>query len=251
MKAQERAMRVQVADAEAQAVTGESLARAKVAEVEATLKVAQAEAYQLAETKRREAEAMVRQAQYLAEARAAEAMASKVENEQRAELEATARAQKAKLIVDAEAAAEQIRLQAQAEAAATFARLEARARGEYEILAKKAAGLQRIVEGCGGAQQAFQLLMLEQLPELAETASKAIANVKFDKVVVWDGSGGNGKNATANFLQGLAGSLPPMLQMMRDIGGVEMPAFLGKLTPDAPTPAIAEPVADQRRDNSA
>ena len=238
VKAQERAMRIQVADAEAQAVTGESLARAKVAEAEAALKVKQADAYQLAETRRREADANVRQAQYLAEARTAEAMASKIENEQRAELEATAKAQKARVIVDAEAAAEQVRLQAQAEAAATFAKLEARARGEYEILAKKAEGLQRIVEGCGGAQNAFQLLMLEHLPELAATASKAIANVKFDKVVVWDGGTG-GKNAAANFLQGLAGGLPPMLQMMRDIGGVEMPQFLGKLVGDGSRPAPA------------
>ena len=37
-----------------------------------------------------------------------------------------------------------------------------------------------------------------------ETAAKAIANVKFDKVVVWDGgTGSNGKNATAGFLHGL------------------------------------------------
>jgi len=98
--------------------------------------------------------------------------------------------------------------------------------------------VKRIVEGCGGAQNAFQLLMLEHLPELAATASKAIANVKFDKVVVWDGGTG-GKNAAANFLQGLAGGLPPMLQMMRDIGGVEMPQFLGKLVGDGSRPAPA------------
>jgi flotillin len=241
IKDQERAMRVQVAEAEAQAVTGENLARAKSVDAEANLKVRQAEAYQLTETRRREAEAKVREAQYLAEARAADAMATKVESEQRAELEAAAKAQKAKLIVDAEAQAEQVRLRAQAEAAALFARLEAQARGEYEILAKKAEGLQRLVEGCGGAQQAFQLLMLEHLPQMAETAAKAIANVKFDKVVVWDGgNGANGKNATAGFLQGLAGSLPPLLQMMRDIGGVEMPAFLGRLA-EAPgaSPAAA------------
>ena len=230
VKDQERAMRIQVAEAEALAVTGENLARAKSVDAEATLKVRQAEAYQLTETRRREAEAKVREAQYLAEARAADAMATKIESEQRAELEAAAKAQKAKLIVDAEAQAEQIRLRAQAEAGATFAKLEAQARGEYEILAKKAAGLQKIVEGCGGAQQAFQLLMLENLPQMAETAAKAIANVKFDKVVVWDGgTGANGKNGTAGFLQGLAGSLPPLLQMMRDIGGVEMPAYFGKL----------------------
>ncbi len=247
IKDQERRMRVQVAEAEAEAVTGENLARAKSVDAEANLKVRQAEAYQLTETRRREAEAKVREAQYLAEARAADAMATKIESEQRAEFEASAKAQKAKLIVDAEAQAEQIRLRAQAEATATFARLEAQARGEYEILAKKAEGLQRIVEGCGGAQQAFQLLMLEHLPQMAETAAKAIANVKFDKVVVWDGGPGkDGKSATAGFLQGLAGSLPPMLQMMRDIGGVEMPAYFGKLA-EAPgamaAPAAASPAA--------
>ena len=240
IKDQERQMRIQVADAEATAVTGENLARAKVVDAEAGLKVRQAEAYQLTETRKREAEAKVREAQYLAEARAADAMATKIESEQRAELEAAAKAQKAKLIVDAEAQAEQVRLRANAEAAATFARLEAQARGEYEILAKKAEGLQRIVAGCGGASQAFQLLLLEHLPHMAEVAAKAIANVKFDKVVVWDGGGGgDGKHATANFLHGLAGSLPPMLQMMKDIGGVEMPAFFGKLTDGSAAPASA------------
>ncbi len=250
VKDQERLMRVRVADAEAAAVTGENLARAKVVDAEATLKVKQAEAYQLAESRKREADAKVREAQYLAEARAADAMAQKIESEQRAELEAAAKAQKARIIVDAEAAAEQVKLQANAEAAATFARLEAQARGEYEILAKKAEGLQRIVQGCGGAQQAFQLLLLEHLPQMAETAAKAIANVKFDKVVVWDGgTGKDGKGATAGFLHGLAGSLPPMLQMMRDIGGVEMPAYFGKLADgmgkagDATADPIGTPVS--------
>lgn len=237
VKTQEQSMRIQVAEAEAQAVTGENVARARMADAEATLKVKQAEAFQLAETRRREADAAVRQAQYLAEARAAEAMAQKIENEQRAELEAAAKAQKARLIVDAEAKAEQVRLAAQADAAAMFAKLEAQARGEYEMLAKKAEGLKLIVDGCGGAQQAFQMLMLEQLPQLAETAAKAIANVKFDKVVVWDGGGGVNGSSTANFLQSLSKSLPPMLHMLQDIGGVKMPDFLGKLQTE-PEPAV-------------
>ena len=76
--------------------------------------------------------------------------------------------------------------------------------------------------------------MLEQLPQLSETASKAISNIKFDKVVVWD----NGKEGggTQGFLQNLAHSLPPMLHMMRDVGGVEMPEFLGKLVGDNARP---------------
>jgi flotillin len=227
VKAAERAMRIQVAEADAAAVAGENESKQRVAETDAALRIKQAETYEAAERRRREADANVREAQYVAEARAAEAMSQKIEKEQRAELEARARAEKAKMIVDAEAAAERVRLEAEARAAATFAQLEAEARGEYERLAKKAEGLGRIVQSCGGAQEAFQLLMLEQLPELAATAAKAIANIKFDKIVVWDG--GKGDGATAGFLRSLAGGLPPMLQMMRDVGGVKMPEFLGEL----------------------
>jgi hypothetical protein len=63
------------------------------------------------------------------------------------------------------------------------------------------------------------MLMLEHIEELSKTAAQAISNVKFDKVVVWDGGGLDGKNGTAGFLRGLAGALPPMMHMMRDIGG--------------------------------
>jgi flotillin len=168
-------------------------------------------------------------------ARAALADAEKVEAEQRAALEAPAKAEKAKVIVEAEAAAEKAKIEAMAEAAATFARLEAEARGQYEILAKKGQGLKSIIQACGGAQPAFQLLMLEHLDKLAEASAKAISNIKFDKVVVWEG-GGNGTGAGSNtsaFLQSMARSLPPMLQVMRDVGGVEVPEFLAKLQADA------------------
>ncbi len=232
----ERQKRVQVAEANAHAVTGENEAKKTIADTNAALRVREAEAFQLAETRHREADAAVREAQYIAEARAAEALAQKIEKEKRAELEAVAKAEKAKQIVDAEAAAEKVRIDANARAAATFAQLEAEARGEYEMLAKKADGLERIVQGCGGAQQAFQMLMLEQLPKLSETAAQAISNIRFDKIVVWDnGQGGkDGQGGTAGFLRGLAGALPPMLHMMKDVGGVEMPEFLGKLVgPDS------------------
>ena len=230
VKARERAMRIAVADANAQAVVGENLSKAEIADANAGLKVKQAEAYQLGETRHREAEAAVKEAQYNAETKAAEALARKIEQEKRAELEAVAKASKAKDIVDAEARAQEVRIIAEGEAAATFAKLEAEARGNFEILAKKAEGLERIVDGCGGAQQAFQLLMLEQLDHLSETAAQAISNIKFDKVVVWDGQ--NGK-ATSGFLQNLGRSLPPMLSMMKDVGGIEMPEFFGKILGDA------------------
>ncbi len=231
VKESERQMRIAVADANAKAVAGENLSKAAIADANATLRVKEAEAYQLGEARYREAEAAVREAQYNAEARAAQAMATKIEAEKRAELEAVAKAQKAKQIVDAEALAAQTRIEAEGQAAALFARLEAQARGEYEILAKKAEGLRKIVDGCGGSQQAFQMLMLEHIEQLSKTAATAISNIKFDKVVVWDGGNGNGAGTggAAGFLQSLAKSLPPMLNILRDVGGVEMPQFFGKI----------------------
>ena len=239
----DRAKRIRVADADAKAVEGENEAKALIAKAEAKLQVERALAYQLGETKKRVAEADVLEAQYLAQAKAAKAEAAKVEEEKKADLVAPAIAQKARIIVDAEAEAERRRIEAEGEAKAIFAKLEAEARGQYEILAKKGQGFGEIVRACETPQAAFQMLMLEQLERLSENAAKAISNIKFDKVVVWDGAGGGGGkggSATANFLSSMAGSLPPMLHMMRDIGGVEMPEFFGKLVDEA----VAKKLAD-------
>jgi flotillin len=181
----------------------------------------------------------VLEAQNRAMARAAIAQAERIEAEERAKLEATAKAHKAKILVDAEAEAEQTRIRARAEADATFAKLDAEARGQYEIMAKKGEGLQRIVEACGGSKEAFQMLMLEHLDNLTEASSKAISNIKFDKVVVWENGGSNGRSNTADFLSGMARTLPPMMQVLRDIGGVELPDSLMKLGAN-PSPAQPE-----------
>jgi flotillin len=223
----EQRMRVQVAQANAKAIEGEAQSKASIADTEAQLQVRQAEAYEVGERRKREAEASVVEAENRARARAAVAEAERVEAEKRALLEAPAKAEKARTIVEAEAEAEKKRISAEAEAAALFARLEAEARGQYEILAKKGQGLKEIVAATGGSKEAFQLLMLEHLDTLAKTAAEAISNIKIDKVVVWDS--GSGKN-TSNFIQGMAQSLPPMMNVLKEIGGVELPEFLGKIT---------------------
>jgi len=229
VKEAEQLMRIAVAEANAKAVDGENVAEAKVAASQATLLVQRAEAYQRGEVKKREAEAAVVEAQNRAMAKAALAEAARVEAEQRAKLEAPAKAQKARILVDAEAEADKRRLEAEGEAAAIYAKLEAEARGQYEILAKKGEGLKQIVEACGGAKEAFQLMMLEHLDKLAESSAKAISNIKFDKIVVWENGGSNGRSNTADFLHKMAGTLPPMLQVMRDIGGVDIPESLARL----------------------
>ncbi|WP_020470335.1 flotillin family protein [Zavarzinella formosa] len=233
----DREKRIRQADANAKATAGEAQSQAIIASAQAELAVKKAEAYQFSETKKREAEAAVLEAQNRAMAKAAVADAEKVEAEQRAILEAPAKAEKAKLIVEAEAQAEKTRIDAQAQAAAVYARLEAEARGQYEILAKKGEGLKKIIEACGSSQAAFQMLMLEHMDQLAQASATAISNIKFDKVVVWENGGnGSGGSNTTDFLQSMARSMPPMLQVMRDIGGIEMPEFLAKLQPDDKKP---------------
>ena len=236
IKDAERAMRISLADANAKAIVGENQAQAEIAAAQAALQVKQAEAFQLGETRKREADAAVQEAQNRAMAKAALAQAERVEAEQRAAVEAPAKAQKARIVVEAEAEAEKRRIEAEGQAQAIFAKLQAEARGQYEILAKKGEGLQRIIQACGGAQEAFQLMMLDHLEGLAQTAAQAISNIKFDKVVVWEngGANGNGQSNTSHFLQSMAHTLPPVLQIMKDIGGVDVPEYFARLGAASP-----------------
>ncbi len=242
VKDAERKMRIAIAEANAKAISGEAESQAQIAAAQATLQVKQADAYQLGETRRREAEAAVQEAQNKAMAKAALAQADRVEAERRAAVEAPAKAEKARIIVEAEAEAEKRRIEAEGQASAIFAKLDAEARGSYEILAKKGDGLRKIIEACGGSQQAFQLLMLEHLDTLATTAAQAISNIKFDKVIVWEGGGngaanGDGASNTTRFLQSMARAMPPMMQILKDIGGVELPEYIARLSPEMPNGA--------------
>ncbi len=234
VKMAERDMRVSVSDANAKAIAGEATAQAEIASTHAHLQVKQAEAYQMGETRKRESEAAVMEAQNRAMAKAALAEAEMVEAQRRSELEAPAKARKAQIIVEAEAEAEKRRIEAEGQASAIFARLQAEAKGQYEMLARKGEGLERIITACGGAKQAFELLMLEHLDTLAQTAATAISNIRFDKVVVWENGQGNG--STSNFLQSMSRTLPPMLQVMKDIGGIELPEILVKIAGEAQRP---------------
>jgi len=65
---------------------------------------------------------------------------------------------------------------------------------------------------------------------LIEASSQAISNIKFDKIIVWDGGGKDGgQSATSNFLQNMARTLPPMMQVMKEVGGIEFPETLATI----------------------
>ena len=119
-------------------------------------------------------------------------------------------------------------------------------RGQYALLKAKADGLGQILNQCNhDSQAAFKLLMLDHLDHLSEQTAKAISNIKFDKaskmqylwplhylyiqVVVWDGGKGSGANAAADFIRGVAHSVPPTLDILKDIGGVDIPRYIGSL----------------------
>ena len=108
-----------------------------------------------------------------AQRREKEAEAARAERErstQNANIVVPAEIARQKAIIDAEAEAEKIRLQAKGEADAIFAKMEAEAKGLYEILTKQAEGYREVVSAAGGdPTKAFQLLLIEKLPEMVKT----------------------------------------------------------------------------------
>jgi flotillin len=243
VKEAERAKRVAVAAADAAAIAGEAESQGKVVRTQATLAITRAEASQQSEIAQRTAKAEVERVENEAQARAAIARAERVEAERRAELEAPAKAEKARMIVAAEADAERVKIAARAEAEATFARLDAEARGNLSIMEKKAEGLQKMVAAAGGnPDAAYRLLFLEQMPVVTQTLAGAISNIKFDKVVLWNGAGGNGNGAggVSSLVEDLVKVLPPLMQVAEEIGGVQLPGIFGKRVQEATAAAAAE-----------
>jgi len=84
-----------------------------------------------------------------------------------------------------------------------------------------------VVKAAGGnPDKAFQLLLIEKLPELVRTQVEAVKNIKIDKITVWDSAGGNGDNSsTANFVSGMMKTVPPLNDLFKMVG-LELPKYL-------------------------
>ncbi len=228
-KRAEQEQRVQVASAEATAVDGENQSSAKVAESNAELAEIRAEASRRSDV----AAAEARQKIFLAQR---EEELAKLAKEKLAPQEI----EKKRVEIEAEAKAERERREARGEADAILAKYEAEAKGIQQVLEAKAEGYRKLVEACAeNPAVAPTLLMIEQLPELVAQQVKAIQNLKIDKITVWDsGSGGakDGKNATADFLSGMIGSLPQVHELAKQ-AGIDLPSALGKVVEhEAPAP---------------
>ncbi|MCH6551731.1 MAG: flotillin family protein [Planctomycetes bacterium] len=217
-KRAEQQQRIEVADAESIAVEGENKAKASIADANAKLAEIEADARRRAEVAAAEAAEIVLKAQR-------EQELARLAKEQLAPQEI----EKQRIEIAADAEAERQRREARGEADAILARYEAEANGVRQVLQAKADGYQRLIAACAqNPQIAPTLLMIEQLPTLVAEQVKAISNLKIDSITVWDGGrSGDGKTATADFLSGLIGSLPPLHELARNVG-IKLPEYLGE-----------------------
>jgi flotillin len=213
--------RVQVADYEAKAIDGENLSKAQIAERNATLAEAEAEATRRGEIARVGAQRAV----FLKERELEQARLEK-------EIIVQEEIAKRRVEIEADAIAERRRREAKGEADAILMKYEAEAEGTRKVLEAKAMGYRELVAACAERPDiAPTLLLIEKMPELVAEQVKAVQNLKIDKVTVWDGgngNSGNGKNGTAGFLSSLIGALPPIHELAEQ-AGVELPGYLGKL----------------------
>ena len=226
--AADREQRIQVASANAAAVSGENESKVNIANSDAARRVAQAEAKRLGDAADLVKAASAETEGFVAQTAAQEARAETERARQKAEVVVPAEIAKEKLVIEAEASQRQVQLAGEAKGAATKAELEGEAEGTYALLSKKAQGFKELVEAAGSAEKAFMLMVAEQLPMLAEVQAKAISNIKFDKIVVMDGGGANGAgNTTADWLSGVTKMLPG-LHLFAEMAGMELPAALGR-----------------------
>ena len=219
--------RIATSEADSLAVKGENEAKITIAQSDALRREKEAEASKLAMAAEKVQAAQALEQSYVAEQLAEKARAERERATQNANIVIPAEIAKQKQIIEAEADAEKIRLNAKGEADAIFAKMEAEANGLYEILTKQAEGYDRIVQAAGGdTNSAFQLLLIEKLPELVKTQVEAVKNIKIDKITVWDGgNNADGTTSTANFVSGMMKSVPPLNDLF-NMAGLNLPTYL-------------------------
>lgn len=236
----DRDTRVKTAEANAIAVKGENESKIEIAGSDAFRREKEAEASRVAVSAEKVQQAKALEEAYMAEQKAELARSERERSTQIANVVVPAEIEKQKMIIEAQASAEQTREKARGEADAIYAKMDAEARGLYEILTKQAEGYKDVVGAAGGDPvAAYQLLLIEKLPELVKTQVEAIKNIKIDKVTVWDsGNGEEGKGSTANFVSGLMKSVPPLNDLF-EMAGMDLPSYLkGQANKDKGTTTI-------------
>lgn len=225
----QRDTRVKTSEANAIAIKGENEAKIAIAQSESNRREKEAEALKIALASEKVQQAKALEESYVAEQKAELARSERERSTQIANILVPAEMAKQRAIIEAQAAAETIRENAKGEADAIYAKMEAEAKGLLEILTKQAEGYKQVVAAAGGdPNKAFQLLLIEKLPELVKTQVEAVKNIKIDKITVWDsgnGQGENGSSSTANFVSGMMKTVPPLNDLF-NMAGLNLPSYL-------------------------
>ena len=225
----QRDTRIKTSEANAVAIKGENEAKIAIASSDATRREREAESLRIAISAEKVQQAKALEESYVAEQKAELARSERERSTQIANIVVPAEIAKQKVVIEAQAYAEKLRETAKGEADAIFAKMEAEAKGLYEILTKQAEGYAQVVTAAGGdPTKAFQLLLIEKLPELVKTQVEAVKNIKIDKITVWDSGNGtseNGAGSTANFVSGMMKTVPPLNDLF-NMAGLNLPAYL-------------------------
>lgn len=244
--------RIKTSEANAIAVKGENEAKIAIASSDALRREKEAEALRIAVTAEKVQQAKALEESYVAEQKAELARSERERASQIANVIVHAEIEKQKLIIQAQADAERIRENAKGEADAIFAKMEAEANGLYEILTKQAQGYEKVVDAAGGdPTKAFQLLLIEKLPELVRTQVEAVKNIKIDKITVWDSaSNGDGSTTTANFVSGMMKTVPPLNDLF-NMAGLNLPTYLKGKPEDAVDADVKEEKIHPKKEDKA
>ncbi len=233
----EREQRIKTAELEAQAVEGENVAKANIAEYNATLAVKQADAFREGEVAKANAQRDVLLAQK-------EQEEAKLKKEELARQEV----EKLKVQVQADAEAERQRRIALGEADAIKAKYFAEAEGIKAVLEAKAKGYEDLVKISNNRPEiATSFLMIEKIEKIVEKQVDAIKNIKFDKITVWDGgTGSSNGSTTANFMKDLIKALPAMHDLAGQ-AGIELPQILGKVDSGVEEAKVVSPKTEPKK----
>jgi flotillin len=224
----ERDTRIKTSEANAIAVKGENTAKIEIAASDALRREKEAEALRIAIAAEKVQQAKALEESYLAEQKAELARSERERSTQIANVIIPAEIAKQQAIIHAQADAETLRENAKGEADAIFAKMEAEAKGLFEILTKQAMGYEQVVKAAGGdPTKAFQLLLIEKLPELVKTQVEAVKNIKIDKITVWDSgaNGSDGGSSTSNFVSNMMKTVPPLNDLF-NMAGLNLPTYL-------------------------
>ncbi len=210
-------------NAAAQATKGKNLADIEIATSNAERRQRVAESNKMAEVAEKTAQAEAEQAAYIAQAKAEAARAARELAAKRADEIVQATIAKEKAILEAEAEAARIKKVAQGEADAILSKYIAEAEGLQKVMDAQAKGFNQLVASAGGnAQAAIGMLMVDKVENIASIQADAIKNIKFDKVTVFDGGGGE---STAGFVSNLFKAVPALDEFMAQ-SGLSLPNYL-------------------------